>query len=98
MDKETTTEPTDVSDKRGCAGSIDAPDFRSKLSSLLNEHSKENGSNTPDFVLRDFLCSCLAAFDAATQSREVWHGRKPDPAYTRYGVELPNVQAHFRCA
>jgi hypothetical protein len=53
--------------------SKDSPDFRSDLSSLLNRYSKENNSNTPDYILRDYLCNCLKAFDTAVKMREQWH-------------------------
>ena len=32
------------------------------LKTLINQHSMENGSNTPDFILTNFLDECLAAF------------------------------------
>lgn len=51
-------------------------DFRKELEHLINRHSLENGSNTPDFVLANFLCNCLAAFDAAVNRRD---GLKPKP-------------------
>lgn len=49
--------------------------FRSQLESLINSQSKENGSNTPDFILAEYLESCLAAFDNATNARDKWHSR-----------------------
>jgi len=78
----------DIADSQERYDGGDSPDFRSELTSLINKHSKENGSNTPDFILRDYLCDCLKAFDVATVAREKWHGRDPKPEHTRYGVEL----------
>jgi hypothetical protein len=52
-----------------------AMDFRSELEALINRYSKENGSDTPDFILAGFLINCLAAFDSAVCLREDWHGR-----------------------
>jgi hypothetical protein len=49
--------------------------LRQKLESLLNEHSRENVSDTPDFVLAEYLTDCLAAFDKAVRERERWYGR-----------------------
>lgn len=40
----------------------------------INRCSAENGSNTPDFILAEYLTNCLAAFDAATARREKWYG------------------------
>jgi hypothetical protein len=50
--------------------------FRRELEHLINCQGMENGSNTPDFILADYLMSCLQAFDAAVERRERWHGRK----------------------
>lgn len=43
-----------------------------ELSALLNKHSAENGSDTPDFVLARFLMCCLEAFDAAHNRCRQW--------------------------
>ncbi len=45
----------------------------------INRHSAENASNTPDFILAQYLEGCLAAFNTAVQEREAWHGRDPRP-------------------
>ena len=50
-------------------------DFRKDLENLINHHSQENGCNTPDYILADYLCNCLLAFDTAVNYRERWHGR-----------------------
>lgn len=52
-------------------------DFRKELEHLVNRQSIENGSNTPDFILADYLMNCLHAFDAAVARRERWYGRGP---------------------
>ena len=49
--------------------------FEKELSALINKHSIENESNTPDWLLAQYLISCLAAFTVATQQRETWYGR-----------------------
>ena len=49
--------------------------FRSKLENLINTFSIENGSNTPDFILAEYLTDCLVAFDKAVKSRELHCGR-----------------------
>jgi hypothetical protein len=58
-------------------------DFRAELSRLLNSHSREARSDTPDFILALYLKRCLDAFDAAVAHREQWHGRsetgEPNP-------------------
>lgn len=54
----------------------DEKDFRAELKQLLNFHSMENASNTPDVVLAEYLVSCLNAFDEATRQRTKWHGEE----------------------
>jgi len=49
-------------------------EFRSALKELLNKHSIEGGSNTPDHVLADYLIRCLDNFTETTQTREKWYG------------------------
>ncbi len=44
--------------------------FRRELAQLINRHSLENGSNTPDHVLALFLDGCLHGFGAAVVSRD----------------------------
>lgn len=51
-------------------------DFRARLENLINCFSLENGSDTPDFVLAQYLLDCLQSYDTALQAREEWYGRK----------------------
>jgi hypothetical protein len=53
--------------------------FRYELKRLINKCSQENGSDTPDFILAEYLTNCLEAFDVAVIGRERWYGRKPSP-------------------
>ena len=50
--------------------------FLEELSILLNKYSRENNSDTPDFILAEYLLSCLAAFDAAVSRRTAWYGKE----------------------
>ena len=56
--------------------------FREGLRRLINEHSQESASNTPDFVLARFLAECLEVFDLAVTHREAWYGRYENPSKT----------------
>ena len=56
--------------------------FEKDLECLINMHSKENDSNTPDFILAQCLMGCLKAFTIATQQRETWYGRDARPTLT----------------
>lgn len=48
--------------------------FQEDLEHLINKHSMEKGSNTPDFILARYLTECLAAFDLAQVHRQNWYG------------------------
>jgi hypothetical protein len=50
-------------------------EFEKKLEHLLNCESMENGSDTPDFILAQYLRGCLETWNSAVQAREKWYGR-----------------------
>lgn len=52
--------------------------FQQELSLLINMHSKENGSNTPDFILARYMYDCLKAFDNASLARSNWYGQSEE--------------------
>ena len=47
--------------------------FNKELEALINKHSMENLSDTPDFILAQFLRNCLDAYSEATIARDVWY-------------------------
>ena len=47
--------------------------FRGNLETLINRESRENESNTPDFILAKFLHNCLDSFDEAVRERDSWY-------------------------
>lgn len=49
-------------------------EFRDELRKLINRYSKESGSNTPDFILCDFVMNTIDAYDNATKTRTNWYG------------------------
>lgn len=51
------------------------PTFGDELRALINKHSKENASNTPDHILAGYLLGCLQVYDSTVRSRDVWYGR-----------------------
>lgn len=68
-------------------------DLRSEIQTTLNRHSAENGSNTPDFVLADYLLACLEAFDRTVRARESWYGRTDAPGQSATGLSAaPHTQ------
>ena len=59
--------------------------FQKRLEELINSCSMENGSDTPDFILAEYLRKCLQAFDDTVLARERWYGR--DAGY-EYGGHI----------
>jgi len=56
---------------------MDKITFRKELEYLINRYSMENGSQTPDFILADYLVGCLEAFNTAVNDRGRWYGSTP---------------------
>lgn len=56
------------------------PEIEDAIRTVINRYSAENGSDTPDFILAQYMLACLEAFNAATKERERWYGRGPEPA------------------
>lgn len=49
--------------------------LQTEIQHAINRASAENGSNTPDFILAEYLTDCLAAYERTLAAREKWHGR-----------------------
>ncbi|AIY16156.1 hypothetical protein GUY44_12040 [Pimelobacter simplex] len=75
--------PTQADDQNG---------LRSEIKHALNRASAENGSDTPDHVLADYLLACLAAFDAATLARSTWYGHHQQIGFTSAEEEPEGVR------
>ena len=48
--------------------------FKKDLTSIINKHSMEKFSDTPDFILADYLVNSLLIFSNATCERDKWYG------------------------
>lgn len=59
-------------------------EFKKELTKLINYHSIENGSNTPDFLLADYLMDCLETFNKMSRHRDEWYGES-----SRRGINIP---------
>jgi hypothetical protein len=53
--------------------------FQKELEGLINCYSLESGSDTPDFLLAEFLCDVLEVWNKAVVAREKWYGRVTEP-------------------
>ena len=51
--------------------------FKRELKKLINQHSRENESDTPDFILAQYMLSCLEAYEKAIKLRDEWFDYEP---------------------
>lgn len=47
--------------------------FEKELEQLINCHSIENESDTPDFILAQYIRKCLDAWNESTRARDKWY-------------------------
>lgn len=59
--------------------------FLRELAQLINRHSAENLSNTPDFVLARYLMMVLEAHTWATRRRDLWYDVALAPGHRALG-------------
>lgn len=57
------------------------PTFAEELQSLINRHSQENDSGTPDFILAQYLTGALDLFNTTVQARANWRGERLDSIF-----------------
>lgn len=50
----------------------EAGSLRYEIEQAINRCSAENVSDTPDYILAEYLIDCLQAFDKAVNARTVW--------------------------
>jgi len=53
-------------------------EFKKDLTAVINKHSIENMSNTPDWILAEVAARALLMFAWGSNSREDWYGRSLD--------------------
>jgi hypothetical protein len=56
-------------------------EFEKELEGLINRTCQENGSDTPDFLLAEYLTGCLEVYGKTVKKRDNWHGFKPFGKY-----------------
>lgn len=52
-----------------------------QLARVLNRNSMENASNTPDFLLAEYMERCLAAAEILISRRDGWYGVRLQPGH-----------------
>lgn len=48
--------------------------FEDEIRAVINKHTMEGRSNTPDYILAEYIGECLHAFENATMRRDAWWG------------------------
>lgn len=75
-------------------------EFEKELGHLLNKHSAENESGTPDFILAMFLAAQLDIFNQTIKNRAAWRGESVElPALMNLHREQEEVErfaAYFK--
>ena len=51
-----------------------------RIKECINTEGREQDSDTPDFILAEYLLACLDAFEMANNQREAHYGRPHDAA------------------
>lgn len=46
--------------------------FKRDLAACINKHSAENGSDTPDFILAEYLYNCLQHYNTCVEEVNKW--------------------------
>jgi hypothetical protein len=65
-----------------------------ELAQVINRRNQESGSDTPDFILADYLGRCLVAFDDCTKQRTKWYGLESFSKSA--GITKPEFKSPFQ--
>ena len=70
------------------------------ITAVLNRHSIENESNTPDFILAEFVRASLDAYASAVRAKNQWHGptTPPLPSMVQSVTTTDDISATFPVA
>lgn len=66
--------------------------FHRELTRLINIHSKEGESNTPDFILAWYMERCLETFEMAVNRRDRFDERNKQPDTCGPGPKFQRVE------
>ena len=80
MDKEVKSDeielPIDVEEPLVTADK-EAETIKKELSDVINKHCKENDSDTPDYLLAQYLMGCLDNYAQTVKARDKWFSFDP---------------------
>jgi len=69
-------------------------DLKQRIREAINCTNADNGSDTPDYILAEYLTDCLAAWDKAITARTKYFA--PTPTGKPCICPSPNAEAHGR--
>lgn len=69
--------------------SFDKQQLAKEFAEVINKHSMENESNTPDWVIGMFLVGCLEQFNFSICNRDNWYGGKQSILESEKGNKWP---------
>ena len=71
-------------------------EFEKELEILINRYSQENGSNTPDWILAEYMKRSLATFNTIVNKRDKWYNVKLTPGSSCFLKEENKSQEELR--
>ncbi len=77
---------------------MEKTNLEKELAGVLNGECRENDSNTPDFLLAEFIMTCLEAFELASNKREVWYGVELKPGCSVSRDDMLGAAARGWCS
>jgi hypothetical protein len=75
-------------------GMVGTDPLTKDIEGVINKHSAENLSNTPDFILANLMKGCLGLFSTCILSRDKWYGVRLEPG--KSGEENFNALQHTK--
>ena len=55
-----------------------------EIAEVINANSLEQDSNTPDFILAEYMIHCLEVYNSMTVIRAKWYGKEHRPGSCSY--------------
>jgi len=59
-------------------------DLQKQIEDLINRNCAENESNTPDFILAEYLLDCLRTWNNTTKKRDKWYSVNLEPGNSSF--------------
>jgi hypothetical protein len=56
-------------------------ELKREITAAINRANRENESDTPDFILAQFMLASLEAFEAAMEARKYWFDKEKQTTF-----------------